>query len=141
MITVRVKKLHKHAQNPTHAHSDDAGADLYSVENVVIYRGQSKTVRTGIALEIPPRYVGLIWDKSGLAFKRDITTLGGVVDSTFRGEILVRLRNHGDRDFYIGIGDKIAQLLVQEIPEVKFVEEEHLTPSRRGEDGFGSSGR
>ena len=90
-MELRVKKLKGEAKIPFYAHDNDAGMDLYSCEDVVIQKGSKALVGTGIALEIPDNYVGLVWDKSGLATTHGLKTLGGVVDAGYRGEVMVGL--------------------------------------------------
>lgn len=98
-------------------------------------------VPTGIHVEIPPDYVGLIWPRSGLAVRHGIDTLAGVIDSDYRGEVRVVLVNHGTEAFRIAPGDRIAQLLIQRIERGTFVRGGDLAPTGRGEGGFGSTGR
>jgi dUTP pyrophosphatase len=139
-MKLEVIKLNPEAKLPTRAHSDDAGLDLYSVEECVIVSGERHAVKTGIAVAIPSGYVGLIWDKSGLASKAGLKTMGGVIDAAYRGEILVVVANLSDAPYEIPKDSKIAQLLIQkvELPEVCEVSE--LDDTLRGDGGFGSTG-
>lgn len=139
-MKLEVKKLNSEAKLPTRAHSDDAGLDLYSVEERILASGERHAVKTGIAVAIPMGYVGLIWDKSGLAVKAGLKTMGGVIDAAYRGEIMVIVANLSDAPYAIQKGSKIAQLLIQkvELPEVCEVSE--LDDTIRGESGFGSTG-
>ena len=139
-MKLEIKKLVPEAQLPTRAHSDDAGLDLYSVEECVLASGERRAIKTGIAVAISLGYVGLIWDKSGLAAKAGLKTMGGVIDAAYRGEILVIVANLSDAQYIIEKGAKVAQLLIQkvELPEVCEVSE--LDNTARGADGFGSSG-
>lgn len=141
MINLKVKKLQSDAKIPHYAHPYDAGMDLFSSEHMVVPVGQRVLVGTGIAMEIPEGYVGLVWDKSGLSNTHGIKTLGGVIDAGYRGEIKVGLVNLGNEDYVIGTGHKIAQMLIQKIehPTIALVDE--LTESVRGEGGFGSTGK
>ena len=94
-MILKVKKLHPDAILPSYAHQGDAGLDIYSNETVTIKPREAKKVKTGISMEIPEGYVGLIWDKSGVAFNNKLKTLSGVADSCYRGEILLSLINLG----------------------------------------------
>jgi dUTP pyrophosphatase len=126
---------------PNYAHQGDAGIDLYSVENDYVLRpNEHKKFATGIKIEIPEGYAGLIWDKSGLALKHCIKIMGGVIDSTYRGEIAVILINLGKKDYKVEKNAKIAQMLFQKVKKAEIEEVENLSDTRRGEGGFGSSG-
>ncbi len=140
-MILKTKKIDVVAKLPTRATTGDAGLDLYSVEDVAIQPGDRFVVKTGIAMEIPFGYAGLVWDKSGLAAKKGLKTMGGVIDAGYRGEIQVVLANLGNEPHTIAVGDKIAQLLIQkvELPEVSEVSE--LSDSERGDGGFGSTGK
>ena len=98
-------------------------------------------MRTDLQLEIPAGHVGLIWPRSGLAVGQAIDTLAGVVDSDYRGELRVVLINHGEDTLVVQPGDRIAQLLIQRVERASFARSTTLTPTGRGEAGFGSSGR
>jgi dUTP pyrophosphatase len=137
----KVKKLDVDALLPVYAHSGDAGMDLFALEDTTIPIGQIVAVRTGIAMQIPDGYVGLIWDKSGLSIRHGLKTVGGVIDSGFRGEILIGMTNLGKVDYVIEKGNKIAQMLIQPVNRVELVETEELEESVRGEGGFGSTGK
>ncbi|MEI6498979.1 MAG: dUTP diphosphatase [bacterium] len=138
-MQIRVKKLIKDAKLPTRSHFDDAGMDIYSTEEVVIHPGEYHPIKTGIALEIPYSFVGLVWEKSGLAHK-GIKTVGGVIDAGYRGEIMIQLRNFSNVDYQIQKGDKVAQLIIQKIEIPELVEVAELTETQRGEGRFGSTG-
>lgn len=140
-MELRVKKLKEEAKIPFYAHDNDAGMDLYACEDVTIQKGSKALVGTGIALEIPDNYVGLVWDKSGLATTHGLKTLGGVVDAGYRGEVMVGLVNLGNEDYKISKGHKIAQMLIQKVKHPEIVEVEELSDSTRGERGFGSTGK
>jgi dUTP pyrophosphatase len=107
---------------------------------VVLGPGERAAVGTGLALELPPGTVGLVWPRSGLAVRHGVDTLAGVVDSDYRGEVKVVLINHGREPFHVSAGDRIAQLLVQRVEQVDFVTESDLTATERGAGGFGSTG-
>ena len=137
---ISVKLLENNAKMPTRANVNDAGWDLYSTVDIVIPSKQRNTVKTGIALEIPESMAGLIWPRSGLSVKKGIDVLAGVVDSGYRGEIMVCLYNTSDEDVSISHGDRIAQIIFQEIPRIVMINQEELGSSQRGDKGFGSSG-
>jgi len=128
---------------PSYAHPGDAGVDLRSSEALVIPAGERRTVGTGVAIALPDGYVGLVHPRSGLAAKHGITVLNspGTVDAAYRGEIKVTLLNTDLKsDFAIAVGDRIAQLLVQAVEKISFIQVEKLPESQRGEAGFGSTG-
>lgn len=140
MLKVKIQKT-REAKIPSYAHKGDAGLDVYSVEEDYILKvGERKGFKTGIKLEIPRGYVALFWDKSGLAINYGIKTMGGVIDSAYRGELVVILKNLGEDDYKIEKKSKISQILVQKIEEVEFEEVDNLDNSQRGNNGFGSSG-
>ncbi|NDB57163.1 dUTP diphosphatase [bacterium] len=138
---ISVQLLDNNAKIPTRANINDAGWDLYSTSEVVIPPKQRKTVNTGIALQMPEHMAGLIWPRSGLSVKQGIDVLAGVVDSGYRGEIMVCLYNTSDEDVIIHIGDRIAQIIFQEVPRVTMEVQNTLGSSQRGDNGFGSSGK
>ena len=139
--TIRVKKTEKKAIVPTRSNQSDAGWDLYSVTTRPIAPSQRVTIKTGISLEIPEEYVGLIWPRSGMSVKNGIDVLAGVVDSGYRGEIKVCLLNTSREWMDIKEGDRIAQILFQEVPHFQLQEVEILQNSDRGQGGFGSTGK
>lgn len=124
---------------PEYASEGAAGADLRASEAITLAPGERAAVRTGISLEIPPGHVGLVWPRSGLAVRHGIDTLAGVIDSDYRGEVKVVLVNHGREPLAIAPGDRIAQLLVQPLTRARFTRAV-LTPTARGQGGFGSTG-
>lgn len=138
---IQIKKLNEDATIPTKANKTDAGYDLYSIEDYEIPRECKKGIRTGISMAIPDGYVGLIWPRSGLAAKYAIDTLAGVIDSGYRGEVIVLLQNHGPANVKINKGDRVAQILFQSIAQLPLLEVANLEESDRGENGFGSSGK
>lgn len=139
--TIKVKKLEPKAIIPTRANQSDAGWDLYSVASRNMAPNQRVIYRTGLSFEIPEGYVGLVWPRSGLATKEGVDVLAGVVDSGYRGEVMVCLLNTGVRYVEIKEGDRIAQILFQEVPHFQLQEVETLQNSDRGEGGFGSTGK
>jgi dUTP pyrophosphatase len=128
---------------PAYAKAGDAGADLRSRIDIVIAAGSRQLVPTGVSIALPAGYVGLVHPRSGLALKHGITVLNapGTIDAGYRGEIMVTLYNSSDQDFKIATGDRIAQLLIQEVLKASFISVEQLPGTDRGEDGFGSSGK
>ena len=126
---------------PQYAHDGDAGADLTASEKTVIPAKNRSLVGTGIRLEIPKGYVGLIWPRSGLAIKKGIDCGAGVIDSCYRGEIKVLLFNHSDTEFQIEPGDRIAQILIQKVSRAQFIPVSKLSETIRSVDGFGSTGK
>jgi dUTP pyrophosphatase len=138
-MNVKVKKLHRRAQTPQQAHSTDAGFDLYCIEDMKIPPGQKGFAKTGIAMAIPNGYAGLIWPKSGLALNHGIDVLAGVIDSGYRGEIVVILQNHGDTDFTLSAKSQVAQMLFQKVESPSISEVDDLDETPRGVFGFGST--
>lgn len=140
MIPVSFKVYDK-ALEPTKAHPNDAGFDIKSDINVEIIPGRRVSVLTGLSIAIPPGYFGLVSDRSGLAKNHGITTLAGVIDSDYRGEISVILLNTGDTVHTVERGNKIAQLLILPVPEVSLYQIDELPGTERGAGGFGSTGK
>ncbi len=141
-MKLKIKKLQAEAVLPKYATQDDAGMDLFAIEDVEIMPMERKQIGTGIALEIPAGHVGLIWDKSGLSHKFGIKTLGGVIDSGYRGEIKVGVINLGAEKYTFEKGHKIAQMIIQkkETLEIEEVNELDLN-TERGAGAFGSTGK
>ena len=128
---------------PKYAQPGDAGADLRSSQAIVIQPGERATVSTGMAIALPAGYVGLVHSRSGLAAKNGIMVLNspGTIDAGYRGEIKVTLLNTDKTEpFEIKVGDRIAQLLVQQVEQARFIQVEFLPDSNRGDGGFGSTG-
>lgn len=140
-MEIKIIKLHPDAKIPQYAHYNDAGMDLFSVEKVKINPGERLQIKTGIAMEIPDGYVGLVWDKSGLSQKFGLKTLGGVVDSGYRGEIMVGMYNLSTEPYVFEVGHKVAQMLIQKVEQPSIVEVEELSDSVRGDNAFGSTGK
>jgi len=138
-MILKVKKLNPEAKIPSYAHKGDAGLDIFSCEDAVLYPGERKLVSTGIATELEEGYVALIWDKSGIAAK-GIKTMGGVIDCHYRGEYKVVMLNTTSENYEIKKGQKIAQLLIQPVMSVEVVETKELSDTERGEGSFGSTG-
>lgn len=140
-MQLKIKKLNPEAVLPNYSYEDDAAFDLFSTEAIEIKSNQRVQVPTGIAMQIPVGYVGLIWDKSGLSHKHGLKTLGGVIDSGYRGEVQVGLINLSNENYKIEKGHKVAQMIIQKKETCEIVEVEDLDDSERGEGGFGSSGK
>lgn len=145
MEPIRVKKLKENAVLPTYGSAEAAGADLYAClsEPVTINPGQSVFIPTGLAMEIPKGYAGLIYARSGLACKRGLAPANkvGVVDSDYRGEFMIVLHNHGGTAQIIEHGERIAQLVITPVFTPGFFEVEELTDTKRASGGFGSTGK
>ena len=126
---------------PSRAHDTDAGIDLRAMYGQRIMPHSSATFRTGVCVELPPNTCGEIWSRSGLHIKENITTTG-LIDENYRGEIMVKLTNHGDDSYLVAEGDKIAQLKITPVlyEPLEFVDELDMDTDR-GTDGFGSTGR
>jgi dUTP pyrophosphatase len=138
-----VRRLDPGATLPARAHDDDAGLDLYACEAVTVWAGARASVRTGIALEIPPGHAGLVLPRSGLAARHGIALVNspGLIDSGYRGEVRVLLLNtDADAHFEVSPGDRIAQLLLVPFAAAEAVEVEKLAASERADGGFGSTG-
>ncbi len=140
-MELKILKLKEAGKAPTFAHPGDAGADLYAVEETIIAPNSRGLISTGIAMEIPEGYVGLIWDKSGLAVKAGITTLAGVIDAGYRGEVSIAVFNTTNEPYTFHAGDKVAQILIQKIEHPNFVSVDTLSDTSRADGGFGSTGR
>lgn len=142
MIELPIQRLRPDAQVPTRAYAGDAGIDLAACERVELAPGERALVSTGLAVAIPAGYAGYVQPRSGLATKHGISIVNtpGLVDSGYRGELLVNLLNTDPREpFVVEPGMRIAQLVVLAVPEVEPVEVEELPESERGDRGFGSS--
>jgi dUTP pyrophosphatase len=141
MTQIKIKKLRDDAIIPRYSHVGDAGMDLFSVEeNFILKPMEKKLISTGLSIELPEGYVALIWDKSGIA-NEGIKTMGGVIDSNYRGECKVILINLSSKDYEIKKYQKIAQVLIQSIEKAEILEVEKLSETKRGENGFGSTGK
>lgn len=140
MEPVRFKKLSPDVKTPSYGTPEAAGLDIYSAEDRVIAPGEHTTIKTGIAIAIPKGYTGLIWDKSGIAF-RGLKTMGGVFDSDYRGEIMVIVKNVTDKPFEVPKNTKLCQMLFHKIEQAPVeVTEDWDTATTRGEGRFGSTG-
>ena len=146
MVKVNFKKLDKNAHAPTYGSQFAAGADLYALtggETVRFAPGETKMIHTGLAVEIPDGYAGLVYARSGIATKRGLAPANkvGVIDSDYRGEVMVSLHNHSGAEQEIADGERIAQLVIAPFLTAEFCEAEELSDTVRGEGGFGSTGK
>lgn len=144
-MNLKIKKKDSWAMTPTYGTDDSAGADLYAGEGgvVLIAPGETKLISTGISMEIPKGYVGLLVARSSMAVKRDLAPANkvGVIDSDYRGEIKVALHNSGSQLQLIEVNERIAQLVIVPYLKATFEDAVELSDSERGEGGFGSTGR
>ena len=144
MPKIAVKKLDERAVLPTYGSEFAAGADLYALTDgeVVFAPNETKLIRTGLAMEIPEGYAGLIYARSGLASKHGLAPANkvGVVDADYRGEVMVALHNHSSIPQKITDGERIAQLVVAPFLKASFEESDELSATVRGVGGFGSTG-
>lgn len=143
-VNVKIKKLSDLAKIPTYGSVFAAGADLYSAQNdTIVLPHKTVTFKTGLSIEIPEGYVGLIYARSGIATKRNLAPANkvGVIDSDYRGEILVALHNHGEEEQTVSPGDRIAQIVFTPYRKAEFLETSALEDTARGENGFGSTGK
>lgn len=144
--TVKVKKLNPNAKLPTYGTEFSAGADLYAClgqDSVTIGAGETVFIHTGIALEIPSHLVGLVYARSGLACKQGLAPANkvGVVDSDYRGEIMIATHNHSNEARTVKNGDRIAQIVFTPYVSATLVECAELDDTVRGTGGFGSTGK
>ncbi len=137
---LKVKKIKDDAKLPTHGHPGDAGMDFYCIHDVVFQPGKQERVHTGVAIEIPDGYVGLIWDKSGTSFNLGLKVMGGVMDSSYRGEVIMSLLNTSDKEVRLEKGQKVAQMLIQKFEHCDIMEVSELSKTIRGEGREGSTG-
>lgn len=144
-IQVKIKKLNKNAKMPTYGTEFAAGADLYALleEPVEIKPNETKFISTGISFEIPSGTVALIFARSGLSCKQGLAPANkvGVVDSDYRGEVMVALHNHSTEVRVVENGDRVAQVMFAPYLKGEFEEVDNLEKSFRGEKGFGSTGK
>ena len=136
---MNIKLLSSRAIIPTKAHDTDAGYDLYTVETFELGIGERKAFKTDISIAIPVGLYGRIAPRSGLAFKKGIDVMAGIIDCSYRGEILIILINLGKEPVIINSGDKIAQIIFQPYTNHNFTVVDNLDDTSRGTDGFGSS--
>lgn len=142
-MILKVKKLDKDAKLPAYAHPGDAGLDLFSNVDLEIASNETALVPTGISIELPPLTEAQVRPRSGLALKNSVTVLNtpGTIDEGYRGEVKVILINHSRTTFKITKGMKIAQMVVKPVIKVEVQETDTLTETKRGDGGFGSTGK
>ena len=139
-MKVLITRVDKSIEMPSYAKEGDAAFDLRAAEDVEIKSGHRAVVKTGLKMAIPKGHVGLIWDRSGLASKHGMTVLAGVIDSSYRGEVGVVLKNLGEESFKVEKNMRIAQMLIQPVVSANIEETEELDITDRGEGGWGSTG-
>ncbi len=143
-MQVKIKKLNDKAIIPSYGSQFAAGADLYACTegDVVVLPHTTAVIPTGVALELPVGYAGLIYARSGLATKKGLAPANkvGVVDCDYRGEVKVALHNHGEVPQTVAAGERIAQLVITPYITAEFIVSEELSVTVRGEGGFGSTG-
>lgn len=143
-MLVNIKKLDERATVPTYGTEYSAGADLYALleSDVTIQPNETLLIHTGISLEIPEGYAGLIYARSGLATKKGLAPANkvGVVDADYRGEVMVALHNHGKVQQTVSNGERIAQLVIAPFLKAEFAVKDELSDTVRGQGGFGSTG-
>jgi dUTP pyrophosphatase len=137
---IRATKLDPQATLPTRAHPDDAGLDLYSLEDAELAPGAGKVVRTGVAVAVPAGHAGLVCDRSSMA-RRGLKTAGGVIDAGYRGELGVVLWNISGQNQSVKRGERVAQLLIMPAATPAVRQVDALDATERGVNGFGSTGR
>ena len=148
MKMINIKKTNENAKTPTYGSEFAAGADLYAVvhneeKKIEILPGETAFVDTGVVMEIPNGYVGLIYARSGLSCKQGLAPANkvGVIDSDYRGNIMVALYNQSSETRIVSEGDRIAQIIIQPVEQFGFKVKENLSDTIRGNGGFGSSGK
>ena len=142
-MKIRFKKLSEKATAPTYGTEYSAGADLYNLDEIITVEPHATVlVHTGIAVEIPEGYCGLIFARSGLASKRGLAPANkvGVIDADYRGEVMVALHNHTDKAATVDAGERIAQLAIVPFLKAEYEESGELSDTVRGAGGFGSTG-
>ncbi len=144
-MQVKIKKLDEKAIIPTYGTEYSAGADLYALcdADITVMPHETTLVHTGLAVEIPVGYAGLIYARSGLASKRSLAPANkvGVIDADYRGEVMVALHNHSDKPQTISAGERIAQLVIAPFLKAEFELADELSDTTRGAGGFGSTGK
>lgn len=139
-ILLKFLKLSKNAETPEYAFGTDVGFDIKAIENVSLFPLEQKTVRTGIAIEIPENHVGLVRDRAGIVQKMNVHTVAGTFDSGFRGEVSIMLVNMNEKTVEIEKGMRIAQIILLPVVKAKIQEVKKLSDTERGKKSFGSTG-
>lgn len=140
-FNVKVKRIHPAAKLPARGSNRSAGADLCCLEAFTLGPGERKSAPTGLIVEILPGWYGRVAPRSGLAARHGVDTLAGVVDSDFRGELLVLIVNTGDAPVTFDAGDRIAQLIIERAAVCDYFWADELNETERGDAGFGSTGK
>lgn len=142
-MKVKFKKLDERAKRPEYGSENANGADLFALNDYTIEPGKTVKIQTGIALELNDEYAGFIMARSGMACNRGLAPANkvGLIDTDYRGEIIVALHNHGEETQTVNAGDKVAQLVIIRLPQATFIEVEELDETKRGDGGFGSTGK
>lgn len=138
-FSIQVQKINPDAKLPSFAYQGDAGMDVFSCEDCRIEPLEKKAIGTGLKIAVPSGYAGFVWDKGGLALNHSLTTLAGVLDSGYRGELKIILMNLGKEPYEVKKGQKIAQLVIEKVEKPQVIESV-LDETERGEKAFGSSG-
>lgn len=140
-VEVKIQKIHENAIIPTYAHSTDAGADIYAIEDITLKPHETVIVPTGLKVAIPSGYEIQIRPRSGLSLKTNlrIANAPGTIDAEYRGEVGVIVSNIGNLSYTIKQGDKIAQMVIMPVPMIKWSEVTELDKTKRGEGGYGST--
>ena len=139
-MKVKIKKLHPRAILPTYAKDGDAAMDLYATE-VIKDKYGNYVYLTGVALEIPLGFVGLLFPRSSVSkTSLSLANSVGVVDSSYRGEIMLKFRHTGEANPFYRAGDRVGQIMIMPYPKIEFIEAKELSTTDRGDGGFGSTG-
>lgn len=141
-MEIQIRLIDKRATVPTYAHDGDSGMDITSVDQVTLLPGESRLIRTGLQIAVPPGTEAQIRPRSGLAIMYQVTVLNtpGTIDSNYRGEVGVILINHGPQPFHVKTGMKIAQMVICPVHYAEVIQVDSLDDTNRGADGFGSTG-
>lgn len=139
-VNIKIKKLYPEATMPEYAHPGDAAFDVFALKDTIVPQRGRAIISTGIAMEFPAGYVALVWDKSGPPAKFGLTTMAGVIDSSYRGEVKIIMYNTEAQDYTFHAGDKVAQILIQSVERATITEVSQLSDTARGTGGFGSTG-
>jgi dUTP pyrophosphatase len=143
-VKILIKRLDPGVALPQYAKGGDAGADIVSAVDITLAPGERALIPTGISIALPDGYVALVHPRSGLAIKHGVTMVNapGTVDAGYRGELKLILINHDQKESVsFKRGDRVAQLVIQQVERAEFIEVQELPGSGRGTDGFGSTGR
>jgi len=142
-MQVKIKLLSGAAKVPTYGSDGAACFDLYAADTVAVAPGRAATVKTDVAFEVPEGYVMMVYSRSGHGFKHGVRLVNcvGVVDSDYRGEVVARLHNDGRETYVAEFGERVAQAMIVPVPRVEFQVVDELSPTERGEGGFGSTGK